>query len=209
MKLLVVTPSTTLENEHEILEQMFKHGLKYLHVRKPKYSREKMISYLSGFSTRNRDKIIIHSHHSLALSMGLKGIHLTEKHREETFGVWKKFNLFRLRRSNLQITTSFHKLQDIDRERKKYRYVFFSPVFESITKEDYEPSYSLGVIYDKLQKTKTNVVALGGVDAAKIDLCFETGFWGVALSGYLWQSDDPLTNFNIVKELCSKYKTQS
>jgi thiamine monophosphate synthase len=206
MKLTVITNPTSMDNEHEILEKMFRHGLKTLHVRKPQYSREKMKKYLKGFSPKSLEKIIIHSHHSLALTMGIKGIHLTEKHREKGFDVWKKFNLYRIIKPKLQITTSYHKLKDINDARRKYAYVFFSPVFESISKEDYAPVYSLASIYDALHHTKVNVMALGGVDADKITKCYDARFWGVALSGYLWQSEDPVKNFDTVKELCDQYK---
>jgi thiamine-phosphate pyrophosphorylase len=209
MKLIVVTSATRIEDEHKIIERMFRHGLKYLHVRKPRYSRDDMIKYLNKFSTQNRKKIVIHSHHSLALSMGLKGIHFTEKQRKNKLDVWKKFNLYRLAKKDLQITTSYHKLKDIDKANRKYDYVFFSPVFESISKEDHQPSYSLGTIYDTVRNMDVNVVALGGIDNEKIDQCYHTGFYGVALSGYLWQSEDPVKNFDIVNELCSQYRIQS
>jgi thiamine-phosphate pyrophosphorylase len=208
MKLTVVTSSTSIENEHQIIERMFRHGLRYLHVRKPKYTKEKMKKYLEGFSEEYLEKIIVHSHHSLALSMNLKGIHLTEKHRENSFGVWKKFRLYKLVKPRLQITTSFHKLHDINHSNEKYDYIFFSPVFKSISKEDYDPAYTLGTIYDTLHHTKENVVALGGVTDENIATCYETRFWGVALSGYLWQAEDPVKNFDTAKDICNQYKTQ-
>jgi len=206
MKLAVVTHPSNLDNEHQILERMIRHGLKYLHVRKPKFTRDQMIDYLNGFSDESLEKIIIHSHHSLALSMNLKGIHLTEKHRDNSFGVWKKFNLFRIRHRNMYITTSLHKLKEINQSVERYNYVFFSPVFESISKEDHSPSYSLASIYDALHHTKVKVFALGGVDDTQLTKCYDARFKGVALSGYLWNAEDPVKNFDRVKELCNQYK---
>jgi thiamine-phosphate pyrophosphorylase len=209
MKLFVVTNSAGIENEHKIIEKMFRRGLRCLHVRKPKFTRSKMVEYIEGFSKQYRDRIVIHSHHSLALNMGLKGIHLTEKHRNEGFNQWKKLFLYRIRRKDLQISTSYHKLQEIKNSNKKFDYVFLSPVFESISKEKYTPSYSLATIYDTLRNTDLKVVALGGIDDEKVDRCYNTLFWGIALSGYLWQAEDPVKNFEIVNELCSQYKMQS
>ena len=209
MKLVVVTNASSIENEHEIIERMFRHGLKYLHVRKPKYSKEKMAKYLEKFSKDNRDKIIIHSHHGLALSLGLKGIHLTEKARDESFNVWKKFYLYRIIKPKLQITTSYHKLSDLKKNRQNFDYVFFSPVFDSISKEDHEPSYTLANLYDALNYNDLKVIALGGVNADKISVCYETRFSGVALSGYLWESGDPVEQFDKAKLICSQYKAQS
>jgi len=208
MKLIVVTGASSIDNEHEIIERMLRHGLKYLHVRKPKYSKGKMVKYLEKFSKDHRDKIIIHSHHGLALSMGLKGIHLTEKLRADKFGVWKKFNLFRTIKPKLQITTSYHKLSDLKKNKRKYDYVFFSPVFESISKEDHEPSYTLANMYDAMNYNDLKVIALGGVTADKISICFETRFSGVALSGYLWEAGDPVEQFDLAKDICNQYKTQ-
>ena len=207
MKLAVVTSATSIDNEHEILERMLRHGLKNLHVRKPKYSKQKMRQFLEGFSKDSRDKIIIHSHHSLALSMRLKGIHLTEKHRESAFGIWKKFYLFRMMRPKLHISSSYHKLSEVKDEGARYDYVFFSPVFESISKEDNKPSYSLASMYDVFHNNpKIKALALGGVTADKISTCFETRFSGIALSGFLWESDNPIESFDEAKKLCELYK---
>jgi len=207
MKLAVVTHSSSIDDEHEIIERMFRHGLKNLHVRKPKYSKKKMRKYLEGFSIENRDKIIIHSHHSLALSMRLKGIHLTEKHRESGLNVFKKFYLFRMMRPKLHISSSYHKLSEVKAGGRRYDYVFFGPVFESISKEDHKPSYNLASMYDVFHNNpKIKAYALSGVTEDKIGTCYETRFTGVALSGYLWESDDPVKNFDIAKETCDQYK---
>jgi len=207
MKLAVITSATGIDNEHETLERMLKHGLKNLHVRKPKYSKQKMREYLEGFSKESRRKIIIHSHHSLALAMRLKGIHLTEKHRESAFGVWKKFFLFRMMRPNLHISASYHKLSEVKSDGGRYDYVFFSPVFESISKEDHKPSYNLASMYDVFHNNpKIKALALGGVTGDKISACFETRFSGVALSGFLWESDNPIERFDKAKTTCEFYK---
>ena len=208
MKLAVVTSASSIDNEHEIIERMFRHGLKNLHVRKPKYTKKKLRQYLEGFKKEYRDKIIIHSHHSLALSMRLKGIHLTEKHRERTLGVLKKFYLFRMMRPKLHISSSYHKLSDMKESASRYDYVFFGPVFESISKEDHKPSYTMASMYDVFNNNdKIKALALGGVDADKISACYETRFSGVALSGFLWESDNAVERFDEARKICELYKT--
>jgi len=207
MTLAVVTKADSIENEHAILESMFRRGLKYLHVRKPKYSKESMIHYLEKFPKEYRSRIIIHSHHSLALSMNLKGIHLTEKLREDSFGVWKKFNLYRIVKPKLHISASFHKIKDLKHNSQRYNYVFFSSVFNSITKEDHKATYSLGTMFNVLNNDPDiKAIALGGVDDENISICFENMFSGVALSGYLWEAENPVENFEKAKKICDHHK---
>jgi len=209
MILTVVTKSTTIENEHELIAAMFRRGLKYLHVRKPNYSRESMIDYIEKFPKEYHNKIILHSHHSLALSLHLKGIHLTEKLRKNEFGVWKKFNLYRIIRPKMHISASFHKIKDLKDNSQRFDYVFFSSVFESITKENHKASYSLRTIFNVLNNDdEIKAIALGGVDDEKISICYETKFSGIALSGYLWELKNPVENFEKAKIICDQYKNK-
>ncbi len=207
MTLAVLTHASSLENEHQLIEKMFKRGLKNLHVRKPAYSKEQLKKYIEKFPREYRNKMIIHSHHSLALSMGLKGIHLTEKHRKDSFGVWKKFNLFRLVRPHMHISGSFHMINDLKHNGGRFDYAFFSPVFESISKENHKPDYSLRTIFNLLNNRKEiNAIALGGIENSNITACFETLFSGVALSGYLWLSNNPVELFEEAKKTWEQNK---
>jgi len=90
----------------------------------------------------------------------------------------------------------------------RYDYVFFGPVFDSISKEDHKPGYNLASMYDVFNNNdKIKALALGGVDADKISTCYETRFSGVALSGFLWESDNPVERFDEARKICELYKT--
>jgi thiamine-phosphate pyrophosphorylase len=141
--------------------------------------------------------------------MRLKGIHLTEKARENPYNLLLKLNIYKLFRPQLQISTSFHKLNDLTEEGSRYKYVIFSPVFKSISKEDYKPAYKLGTIFNVLNNNSNiKVIALGGIEADNISVCYENLFKGVALSGYLWDSADPVEQFDKAKEICDQYKNK-
>ncbi len=62
MKLIVITASKNIENEHLILGKMLDMGLPSLHVRKPKLNEENLKRYLDEFTPAQRKKIIIHTH---------------------------------------------------------------------------------------------------------------------------------------------------
>lgn len=209
MKLIVVTDANWVENEHDVLKMLFKSGLRYLHVRKPNFTYSQMSDYIKKIPLDYHDRIILHSHHRLVFTYELKGIHITEKHRKSGFKMFMRTVVYPILKPKIQLTASFHKLSDLKSNKKKYRYVFLSPIFESISKAEHAPSYSLGKITDALSTVKKNVIALGGVDDTKISTCSEMGFEGVALSGYIWQSGSPVTNFKVAKEICARYSVPS
>jgi thiamine-phosphate pyrophosphorylase len=166
--------------------------------------KKELEAFLLKVPKKYRKRIVLHSYHGLALKHGLKGIHLTEDKRKLALMATLRFVLFRILRPGIHISASFHRLKEIKKERRPYTYVFLSPVFESISKQDYKPTYNMATIYEGLQETSQKVVALGGVDDTKITLCKEGGFYGIALLGYIWQAADPVETLKNMLELCPK-----
>ena len=203
LKVVVFTePGPVSEKEFEIIDDLFKAGLYRLHVRKQKFSSRQMKRYLKNISSKYRRKVIIHSHHGLASRYRLGGVHLTEKARLNIFAKLR-VSLLKLSRPDLVVTTSFHKLSDMEKNTQSFHYVFLSPVFESISKKEHSPNYSLATISRSLEKKdKLKVFALGGVDASKIIFCKQTGFYGIGLLGTIWNSEDPIEDFKTIMEKC-------
>lgn len=78
--------------------------------------------------TTFRHRLVLHSHHQLALEFGINRIHFTEKNRvatsEEHLKKWKeKFSL----------STSIHQMSDFEELSSVFDYAFFDPIFESIS----------------------------------------------------------------------------
>jgi thiamine-phosphate pyrophosphorylase len=204
MKLVVVTAEENTENEIEHLKAMLEIGLQTLHIRKPSFSKQEMKSFIRAIPGKYHKKLVLHSHHKLAIKYHLKGIHLPEYHRKSVFKyLYSYMYLYKMMRPGMSISTSFHDIYDImELPKSKYSYVFLSPVFKSISKKEYKPVYTLPKLQDKLRETKARVFAMGGVEESNLSVCQNVGFTGVGILGEIWQSPDPVEKFNKLHDLC-------
>jgi thiamine-phosphate pyrophosphorylase len=190
--LLVITPETNRPQEIKIIISLFNCGLKILHVRKPTFTEDELRNYLKEIPKQFYNKIIIHSHYKLAKEFSLKGIHLTEKARKS-----KRIN------SSLKIiSASFHSVEDVLKSRRNYKYIFLSPVFNSISKQGYKSNFNLEELEPFLKKRK-NIVALGGINTKNIKSIKQAGFAGAAILGCVWKSKNPVKAY---KEIALKIK---
>ena len=85
MKLVVITQSQKSDNEIAAIIQMFEAGLETLHVRKNRFSTKELEEYIKEIPAHFHNRIIIHSHHRLALKYDLKGFHFTTTHLDKKF----------------------------------------------------------------------------------------------------------------------------
>jgi thiamine-phosphate pyrophosphorylase len=94
------------------------------------------------------------------------------------------------------ISTSFHSWQEIKENNHPYKYVFISPVFDSISKKDYKAGIDLlGATTVKNELAESGkycpgIIGLGGVDAQSIKTLHEYGFDGAAMLGAIWNVDN-------------------
>lgn len=204
MQLIVITLPGNADDEHRVIIDLFKAGLKKLHVRKPDYSEAELKSWIKKVPGKYRRQLVLHQHYHLVLKMNLGGVHFTERYRKNNY--LKRWIIqLRCRMAGHSLSASYHKLNELGRARGSFAYYFFSPVFDSISKSNHKPKYSMRKMYDLLKKKNwLRVVALGGVTPAKISACRDTCFKGVALMGELWQNDDPVTIFKAAKEVCDQ-----
>lgn len=180
---------------------MFQLGLEYYHIRKPKFSRREMAQFIEAFPERYRDRLVLHAYHSLAFHYKLGGIHLSRKHRKR--GRMYFFRLFmkRLLKPNLVVTRSFHKLTAITSDKRKYTYVFLSPVFDSISNSSLSAGFSKRALAIINREASHNVIALGGVGPEHMKLVKELGFAGAAMLGSLWkEASDPVAEYKKASE---------
>ena len=201
MEIIVFTQPEYWDYEQKVIEHFFKAGLKTLHIRKPEYSTEQMMEYIEKIPKKYRDRLVIHSHHELAVQYGLKGIHITEGHRKEKKWLDIKLFFYRVFRPKLTISTSFHSLSSFRKVKRKYNYVILSPVFDSISKKDHKPTFPLSKIEETVSKTKYNVVAVGGIDENNLLTAQQMGFYGVGLLGSIWKDDYPEEKLKRILEM--------
>jgi hypothetical protein len=82
-------------------------------------------------------------------------------------------------------------------------YAFLSPIFDSISKREYKSKF-LNVKSELISAISgKNIIALGGIDEDKIEICRARGFSGVAVLGAIWNSTNPVEKFKRIKYLCS------
>ena len=187
--IILISPPAEKKGEVEMLENFFEAGLQRFHLRKPNFSPDKMSKYLEQVSPKNRSKIVIHRAPQLLEQFTLAGYHHTSN---ESIQPVKGSS-----------SRSLHKLSELKSFNENLDYVFFGPVYHSISKKGYSPKISLSEIFsffksgrlEKLNK-KPKVFALGGIRRKKMKRLSEVGFDGVALLGSVWGSRDPLRSLN-------------
>jgi len=209
MKTIVISSQKSVENETDIVVSLFEEGMTRFHLRKPHYSFKKMKSYLDKIPSEFHSRIIIHSHHKLAKKYNLKGIHFTSKERTDGFKNWLKIKILKRKNPWLRISTSFHAISELDKYNDLYDYVFLSPIFDSISKKDYQSGFKEFSLTSATQRSNYNVVALGGVDTHNIQNAFNMGFWGCAFLGTVWTSDNPVEKFKELKSKCKEFKNKT
>jgi thiamine-phosphate pyrophosphorylase len=204
--LLAITPHDETV-ELAWLAQLFADNLHRLHVRKPGWSRAELADYLQAIDPQYRSRLVLHSHYDLAHEYGLGGIHLTETARRAS-------SLPRLLRGlgRLSVSASLHTLADVQQHRRRYNYVTLSPIFNSISKENYLSSFDLTQVQAMLRKLaarpgyRPQVLALGGIEATNVAQVRQLGFAGAAVLGSIWQSPDPVASF---RELATQARAAS
>ena len=155
--------------------------------------------YLEGVNPRFRSRIMIHSHHDLIHDLTLKGVHYTEK--------TKPLELTPHPTGCLQ-SAAFHSLHQLREAPSRFShgldYALLSPVFDSISKKDYQSAqFDRNELRSVLQAVTFSVYALGGVEVTKLEELKALGFTGVAVLGAIWESPDPLSSFRAIQEKCT------
>ena len=180
MKLILITSPTYFVEEDKIITSLFEEGLDILHLRKPDTAPMFAERLLTLIPEQYHKRIVVHGHFYLKEEFRLKGIHLN------------------LRNPNApdhykgHISCSCHSLEEVKERKRNYDYVFMSPVFDSISKQDYNAQYSPEEI-KKAHKQgiiDKKVYALGGIDVHNIKEVKKYGFGGAAIMGAIWQKFD-------------------
>ncbi len=202
--IIIFSNPKALEHESNLVTKMFDEGLEYFHLRKPNFSKKQMMAFIESIPQKYRNRIIIHSHHFLAVNYGLRGIHLTRIHRKRKLITAIKCKWIKIMRPDIAITASHHSLSKLFNGNKHYSYVFLSPVFNSISKTEYKAAYKESSLKEKLKKSNQRIMALGGLSLFNVEKAIELGFKGVAFLGAIWESEDPLAYFRKIKKKTSR-----
>jgi thiamine-phosphate pyrophosphorylase len=190
LKIIVISSPDQKPNEVPEVLQMFKNGLEIFHVRKPSFSKKQMIEYIENFPSQYRNKMVLHSYHSLAKKYKLRGIYLSRKHRER--GVLYRFQLYFFKKFNpsILISRSFSKISDLLHHVSGFDYVFLNPIFDSISSNNLSGGFNPKTLQISNKETKFKVIAMGGITPENLEQVKEMGFSGAALLGAVWNTDE-------------------
>lgn len=195
MKLVVITDTKKSDNEIAAIIQMFEAGLETLHVRKNRFSTKELDEYISEIPKHFHNRIIIHSHHRLALKYDLKGFHFTSTHLKKKIRLWFNTKLIYLRKPNLVKSISYKRIAELYSEQKvKTDYCFLGTMFHNLTGELYSGFYK-ETVEAAIKKSGKKIYARGGVNEKSVELAYKLGFHGIALYGHLWKSSSPFTTY--------------
>lgn len=195
--MIVITNPFSIENEFQIIHQLFGEGLALLHVRKPDYSEKEMRSFLSNIDEIFYSKLVLHEQHHLAQEFKINSIHLKEKNRVEVAENFQKTVSY--------LSTSVHNINDFNELSPYFDGAFLSPVFQSISKPDYKSEENLLESINNRANFNTQLVALGGLDESNIKMALDSGFDDVALLGSIWLNDYPIKKFKQCQKIVHSY----
>lgn len=184
LELIVISSPVPVPNEADGIQQLFEAGMELFHLRKPDMDQDAFLKLLAQMDSKYCNRMAIHQHHDLADDFGIKRLHFTEWKRKNT----AKDELLGLKEKGLKISTSIHDLGLLT-SLSHFDYVFFSPVFDSLSKKGYSSSLESGF---RLAKPvgSPKVMALGGVELKNLSQVKAMGFDGAAVLGAIWNQTE-------------------
>jgi thiamine-phosphate pyrophosphorylase len=191
---IVISDAVLRKDEATIINALFDEGMQIFHLRKPSATASELQQLLQAINSKHHAKIALHQHHELAENFGINRLHYPEvKRKNASAAGWKQ-----LKKVGFQLSTSIHNIDEVVHE--VFDYVFFGPVFNSISKVGYAATINENTV---LPKKQTKQIAIGGIDANNCAKALQMGFDGVAVLGAIWQSNTALHQFKQIQNACS------
>ncbi|HBR93845.1 MAG TPA: hypothetical protein DEA90_06735 [Opitutae bacterium] len=184
MRVIAVSPESKYANEADVIVRLLQAGLMRYHVRKPSWTLADCAELLDAVPAEWHARISLHQHHVLAESYAV-GMHYKD-------GMAVDHALL----GGRICSRSLHRIDELETLLKQVDYAFLSPVFQSITKHAYGPSWTEADLATSLSGAcAAKLYALGGITVANAARAIAYGFEGVVVHGSLWQAADPLEAF--------------
>jgi len=149
-----------------------------LHIRKPDNDPAAFRQLMTEIEPVFYDRIVIHQHHELATTFSLIRLHYPEKKRPSAGA------LGAMKEAGYILSTSIHEL-DALQDCAAYDYVFYGPVFNSISKPGYESVLAADFMLP-VRNGGPQLIAIGGITLSKLKILKDMNFDGAALLGAVW-----------------------
>ena len=183
MELIVISSPDKVTHEASIVNNLFDAGLARFHLRKPHSGEADLRRLLDDINPQHYDKIAIHQHHLISADYGINRLHYPEYIRN----LIPKEQFKSKNRDRVITSTSIHDLKSTS-ELLAFDYLFYGPVFNSLSKPGYQSTVPADLKLDKYH-SKPLLVALGGIEPGSLSVVAEMGFDGAAVLGAIW--NDP------------------
>lgn len=195
MDIILVTQPKFKHSEANDICKLFDAGLERLHVRKPAHTALEVSCLLDAIPNQFHSNIIVHRHPELLEDYDLGGYHHADGETTQ--------------QCRGSISKSTHSLSDLAQIDSAFDYVFYGPVYKSISKKGYRPKIPLPEVKETLSllskmKDRPKVFALGGIRRKKVLPLSEIGFDGCALLGSIWGHSDPVKALMKFNQSCLK-----
>ncbi len=175
-RLIVVSPEVPIQDELKTATELLRTGQVIYHLRKSNWTREQFDQWLSHVPKAHLKHVTIHQHVELANEWKLGGVHFKSNQIVEAF--------------NGRISKSVHDLSELETVSDfPLDYIFYSPVFESISKPGYKSDLPIEKIAQLIGSVKIPVVGLGGIQKSNLLQLKDHGFSGAAFMGGFWMID--------------------
>lgn len=189
LNLIGITLPDFIDNEADVIAMLLQSGIfSRFHIRKivgnPDIRREKIINLIERIPTQLHPRLSLHDCHDIASEYDC-GIHLNSRNPISPIG-FKGI-----------MSCSCHSLEEIPHFPTE-DYIFLSPIFPSISKPGYTPTFSLSSLKGKIDK---RIYALGGVVPSYLPELTEVGFGGAAMLGIIWEEYNRGTLSNLIKQI--------
>lgn len=189
----MVTLPDYFEGEGQLINALFAAGLELLHLRKPENSEQKFRKLMMEIKPEHYPAISIHQHHELAEEFSIRRLHFTGPHRM----LMEDTDLDELHLQGFCLSSSIHDLDELQ-NLYGFDYVFFGPVFNSISKIGYHSMVNDDFV---LPPHAVNIFAIGGVEKDRLKKLKEMHFDGAAVLGTLWHMHlSPLLEFEKIRK---------
>lgn len=203
MELIVISSPDLLENEAAIINALFSAGMGLFHLRKPGASVAELRALLQDIDPAFRTKLVLHQHHLLCSEYELKRRHFPEALRLQ----YDQDYFVDQRQQGIHCSTSIHSL-DLLPALTAFEYVFFGPVFNSISKPGYETSLALDFQIPEGSEPPA-IIALGGIEPGNVQQVKTMNFLGIAVLGAIWNNaGNPVHHFKRLSETCMAYSNK-
>jgi thiamine-phosphate pyrophosphorylase len=191
MHLIVISSPISIPDEADLINRMFDAGLKLFHLRKPGDTLGDVRRLIQHIEPVYYSGIALHQYHEMAEEFGMKRLHFKEESKP------LNGHRYLLKTKDYTLSTSVHDLSDLHLL-KEFDYVFFSPVFDSISKSGYKSV--IGQDFKLDISIAKDVIALGGLNRKNINQAKTMGFAGAAVLGAVW-NDPPNAIKNLIELL--------